>query len=239
MKIVLIMPTSCVTCPYRQTGCLREQPDEAVSEFSNLLTRYSISGKGKTIFNQGELATGLYFLCSGLVKLTRLTEQGEEAILDLMAPCSVIGGADALTETPLRISSSVTVTDLTEIAFLKKEDLFLIFQAYPRLGIGFSRHISARLRKAYKLVADMRLPVEDRLLSLIARIIVLLTGKCENGLIEIPISYRELAQFAQITPETLSRTLRILRDKGFISVEKKGLRVLQEEVLRKYLWQMN
>ena len=235
MKIVLIMPTSCVTCPYRETGCLREQPDEGVSKFSNLLTRYCISGKGKTIFNQGELATGLYFLCSGLVKLTRVTEQGDEAILDLLAPCSIIGGVDALTETRLRISSSVTVTDLTEIAFLKKEDLFPLFQAFPGLGVSFSRHISARLRKAYNLIADMSLAVEERLLALLARIIVLLTGKCENGLIEIPFSHRELAQFAQITPETLSRALRTLQDKGIISIEKKGLRVLQEEALKKYV----
>src|SRR3990172_6742252 len=68
----------CVTCPYRETGCLEQQPDEAVAKFSNLLTRYSINGKGKTIFNQGELATGLYFLCNGMVKLTRVTEQVEE-----------------------------------------------------------------------------------------------------------------------------------------------------------------
>ena len=82
----------CVACPYRETGCLQQQPDEAVAKFSSLLTRYPVKGKGKTIFNQGELATGFYFLCNGLVKLTRVTEQGEEAILDLLSPCSIIGG---------------------------------------------------------------------------------------------------------------------------------------------------
>ena len=85
----------CVTCPYRETGCLEQQPDEAVAKFSNLLTRYSINGKGKTIFNQGEVATGFYFLCKGMVKLTRMTEQGEEVILDLLSPCSIIGGLNA------------------------------------------------------------------------------------------------------------------------------------------------
>lgn len=71
--------------------------------------------------------------------------------------------------------------------------------------------------------------------SLLARIMILLTGKCEGGLIEIPLSHRELAQFAQTTPETLSRTLRALQNKGIIQVEKKGIRVLQEGALREYL----
>jgi len=229
----------CVTCPYRETGCLEQQPDEAVAKFSNLLTRYSINGKGKTIFNQGELATGLYFLCNGLVKLTRVTEQGEEAILDLLSPCSIIGGGDANSEKKIRFSSAVTVTELSEVAYLKKADIPFLLQAHPKIGIGLSGHMSKRLRGAYKLVADMKLPVEDRVLALIARIMVLLTGKCENIVIEIPLSHRELAQFAQITPETLSRTLRTLQDKGIIGVEKKGLRVLQAEELRKYVDETN
>ena len=229
----------CVACPYRETGCLQQQPDEAVAKFSSLLTRYPVKGKGKTIFNQGELATGLYFLCNGMVKLTRVTEQGEEAILDLLSPCSIIGGGDAHSEKKIRFSSSVTVTELSEVAYLKKADIPLLLQDHPKIGIGLSGHMSKRLRGAYKLVADMKLPVEDRVLALIARIAVLLTGKCENIVIEIPLSHRELAQFAQITPETLSRTLRTLQDKGIIGVEKKGLRVLQVEELRKYVDETN
>ena len=229
----------CLTCPYRETGYLEQQPDEAVAKFSNLLTRYSINGKGKTIFNQGEVATDFYFLCKGMVKLTRMTERGEEVILDLLSPCSIIGGLNAHGERRIRFSSSVTVSELSEVACVKKEDIPLLFEAYPGIGIGLSRHMSERLRVAQKLIADMRLPVEDRVLSLIARLMILLTGKCENVLIEIPLSYRELAQFAQITPETLSRTLRTLQDKGIISVEKKGLRVLQAEELRKYVDETN
>lgn len=235
MKIVLIMPTSCVTCPYRETGCLEQQLDEAVSNLSNLLTRYSIRGKGKTIYNQGELTSGIYFLCNGLIKLARVTDQGEETIVDIVSPCSVIGGINVVGENSLRIASAITVTELTEVAHLKREDLVRVLQAYPTLGIGLSRHLSARLGVAYRLIADMKLPVEDRVLALIARIMILLIGKCENIFVEIPFSHRELAQFAQITPETLSRTLHTLQDKGIIGVEKKGLRVLQAEELRKYV----
>lgn len=229
------MPSSCVTCPHRETGCLQQQPDDTVAQFSALLNRYSISGKGKTIFNQGELITGQYFLCQGLVKLTRVMEHGEETIVDVLIPCSVFGGGNVLKEGQVKIVSAITVEELTEVAFLKKEDFPRIFETYPKLGIGFTRHVSARLREAYKLIADMKLPVEERLLALLARLMILLTGKCENRLMEIPFSHRELAQFAQVTPETLSRALHVLQDKGIIGVEKKGILVLQAEELKKYV----
>jgi CRP/FNR family transcriptional regulator len=147
----------------------------------------------------------------------------------------MIGGGDARRGKRIRFSSAVTVAELSEVACLKKEDISLLLQAYPGIGIGFYGHMSEKLRAAYKLIADMRLPVEDRVLSLIARLMISLKGKCENVRIEIPFSHRELAQFAQITPETLSRTLHVLQDKGIISVEKKRLRVLQAEVLKNYV----
>lgn len=73
------------------------------------------------------------------------------------------------------------------------------------------------------------------MLAILARVLFLLTGRCENGLFAIPLSYRELAEFAQTTPETLSRTLRDLQNKGIIKVEKNGLRVMQAEALKEFL----
>lgn len=229
------MALSCVSCPYRETGCLQQQPDEAVAKFSTFFIRYTITGKGKTIFNQGELVTGQYFLCRGLVKLTRMTEHGEEAIVDILVPCSIVGAATVLREGNVKVTSAVTVEEVTEVALLKKEDFPVACEAYPKLAMSFCLHISGKLREAYRLIADMKLPVEERVLAILARIAVLLTGKCEKGLVEIPFSYRDFAQVAQVTPETLSRTLRALQEKGVISVEKKGLRVLKEEVLKKYV----
>jgi CRP/FNR family transcriptional regulator len=199
-----------------------------------LVTRYSIHGKGKTIVNQGEETSRVYFVCAGLVKVTRFTGYGGEVILDLLGPCSLIGGVNPQKQRNASYWSAETVTEVTEVAYLKADDLFLLFQPYPELGIGLSRYLSARLRAAYGMIADMKLPVEDRLLALLARIMMLLHEKCENGPAALPLTHRELAQFAQMTPETLSRALHALRGKGIINVEKRGIQILQAEALRKY-----
>jgi CRP-like cAMP-binding protein len=55
-----------------------------------------------------------------------------------------------------------------------------------------------------------------------------------NGIL-IPLSHQELAQFAQITPETLSRILRGLKEKKIIRMVKRRLWVVDGESLKKSL----
>ena len=226
--------TDCKNCAFRESGCLRGQTDEAVDYFSKSLTRLRISGKSRTIVHQDEETARLVFVCGGMVKMSRVTEDGEEVILSLLGPCSLVGGINSQTRNNASYWSAETMTDVTEIAYLNSEDLSRAFHAYPELGFGFSRYMSRRLRSAYRMIGNMRLPVEQRLLAVLARIMELLYGKCENRLVEFPFSYRVLAQFAQVTPETLSRTLHALQKKGIVDVEKRGIRILQAEALRKY-----
>lgn len=211
-----------------------ERAKKLAVRFSDQLARYSIKGKGKAIFNQGQAVAGVYYLCEGLVKLISSTEDGGETILDIITPCSIIGeicrrgGAT-------HSYSAVTLEGSTEVAYLKIEDLAVIIQSDWSLGLSLAQHLCVRLRAAYRTVGAMQLPVEERLLTLLARVMFLREGRHPKGQSRLPFTFRELAQFAQITPETLSRALRSLHDKGIISVEKKELRILKEETLQKYL----
>jgi len=224
----------CKGCTFREKGFLRKQTDEAVDYLSKSLTWLRISGKGKTIVNQDEETTRLVFVCGGMVKMARVTEDGEEVILNLLGPCSLIGGINARSRNNISYWSAETMTDVTEIAYLNSENLFRAFHAHPEWGFSFFRYMSGRLRLAYRMIENMRLPAEQRMLAVLARIMQLLYGRCENRLIELPFSHRVLAQFAQVTPETLSRTLRALQTKGVIEIEQRGIRILQAEALRKY-----
>ena len=227
------MPPSCVNCPHRETGCLQRQTDETVAEFSSLLTRYSIGGKSKTIFNQGELVTGQYFLCGGLVKLVRSTVHGEEVIVDCAAPCSVLGGMSLLRDRSIRIVSAVAVTEQTEVAVLAGEKLAALLQAHPELGIGLYQHMSDKVRESYQWIAGLGLPARERVLFLLARVITKL--KLREGMWELPCSSQELAQFAQVTPETMSRIMRALEDEGVIRRRKGYLWILKKEAIDSYL----
>lgn len=233
------MVPSCKNCPYRESGPIRGQSEESVGDFSSLLARYSIRGTGKTLFNQGEPPMGVYFLCQGAVKLTRATEQGDEVIVDLLAPCSVVGGANSVKERNAHVCSAATIGELTDVAFLKNEDFSACLNAHPTLGLRFSQHLSERLREAYKWTGDLKLPVEKRVVSRLVRICEIQREEKTAGFVKISVSRQDLTRFAQTTPETLSRTLRRLVQRGLVRLEKGGQLAVDAKALHETLMEGN
>ena len=229
------MPLSCTTCPYRESGVLRAQPEACVANFSRRLVRYSVKGKGKTIFNQGDVTAGLYFLCEGLVKLTRVTHLGDEVTLDFLAPCSIIGGATSLQEGVRRVASAVTLGEETDVAFLKNEDYPDLLARHPTLGMGFSQHMAERLREAYKWIANLKLPVEARVIASLVHLCNFQTEEKNAAAVKISVSHQDLARFAQTTPETLSRTFRRLGQRGLVRLGKRGWLSVNARALREML----
>jgi len=55
------------------------------------------------------------------------------------------------------------------------------------------------------------------------------------GYVSIPLTHGELAQLVQTTPETISRTLRQLREEKVVRIGPKGEILVAETALRDYL----
>lgn len=213
-----------------KSGVLAGQPQARVAKFSDLLTRYSINEKGRTVFNQGQPVTQLYFLCKGLVKLSAVTVEGDEVVLDVLVPCSIIGTLPIIEDRATYDYTAATLTATTELCSIKTRDLLTLISSYPSLAVALAHQLSTRLNQAYMMLVDMKLPVGDRLISILARLADLVEEESGSIPAKIPLSCREIAQLAQTTPETLSRLLQPHQQKGIIRVEK-GLWVLKKDRL--------
>jgi CRP-like cAMP-binding protein len=178
-----------------------------VAKFSDLLARSTIQGKGKALFHQGQPAWGFLFVCKGWVKLTRVLSSGEEVIVSILAPCSAVAGMDGRDQSAERLCSAVTIDESTEVAYVKTPKLFSLFQSLPALGIGMMEHLAEKLREISRIIAALTLPVEQRLIAMLGFILGLQKGKDGKEPKRIPLSQRELAQFAQTTPESKKKEL--------------------------------
>jgi DNA-binding transcriptional regulator YhcF (GntR family) len=69
-------------------------------------------------------------------------------------------------------------------------------------------------------------------LFLLARVITKLEPR--EGKWDVPCSSQELAQFAQVTPETMSRVMRELEDEGVIRKNKTHLWILKKKAFEPY-----
>lgn len=226
------MPLSCETCPVRTT-CFAGALDETGTRlFSRAVRRFSVHGSGTAVLGPGIFEDCCYILCEGQVKICRLLENGEEIILDVLAAPAELGKGE-LFQKGLPAYSVVTISESVELRFLRAETLLEILKDYPAAMQKFFFHLRDKTEKIYEVLACMKLRVRDRLLRLLA---LHYRADVEGNVpVTVPLSNTDLAQLAQTTPETISRTLQQLRAEGVIIKRENGLLAVKPSVLRDVL----
>lgn len=221
------MPASCFDC-VRRSGCVVQSlNDSELDHFSSSLSRFSIRGKNRAIFNQGQPIADVYFLCDGVVKATRTLADGSEVIVDIQNAFSIMEWSSVYLRTP-RFLSRFTVSSVADIAYMRQDAFREMLARYPSLlGHTLSQQAESVL-VLYKLVTCMKLAVRDRLLALLGLSIFVQ----DQEFVSIPLSNIELAQFAQTTPETVSRVFNQLHAQGHTNRDESGKVRIRSELLR-------
>lgn len=179
---------------------------------------------GTTIFRQGDPCPGMYIVGSGMVRVFKLAPSGKEQVLHLAGPgatfaeAAVIGGFACPAFAEAVESSAVAVIPSAAFqAFLKSDH-----QACIDLLGG----LAGWLHHVVDLLEDLTLrDAAGRL----ARHLIQHAG--EGGRVELPSMRKHLAGQLNLTPETLSRTLRRLDQDGCISAEREAIIVIDPQRL--------
>ena len=228
------MAASCHVCPFSPSCIVAGAEKGGLDQFSDALRRYSIKAKGRTIFNQGEPNEAFIFLCSGLVKVVKNLPNGRDVILEVLSAFSIVNLSPA-SKTSQHPFSAATLSDVTELASIKKEALVNLLNSYPTLGDNLYGHISRRFVTAFNMLGSMQLGVKQRTLTILSFFRGAWGAEDRARYVNIPLTQGELAQLVQTTPETISRTLRRLREAQLVRVGPKGELSVAQAALRDYL----
>ncbi len=226
------MAKTCHSCPHLQSCLVGELDERGRKMFSDALQRYTVSGKGRSLFNQGEPAECCYFLCDGAVKFTRVLQTGHEVVVDVKKAPAALGKFQT-SKRLVHSQSIVTISAAASIARIPTNLLLNLLRDYPALLKSTLNQLAGRLDTLYMMLACMKLSVRDRLLCLIA-LILPPTGE---AVVSVALSNIELAQLAQTTPETISRTIRKLHAEGQVDIDRGTLKI-KKQILQKALDQL-
>jgi CRP/FNR family transcriptional regulator len=215
------------------------QAKNNINEFSRSLGYYEVRRKGGYIFNQGQSNEGVYFLCSGLIKLVAVLESGQEVILDLLLPSTVIG-VNPIGARMQHMYSAVTVSQSARIAYAKQSVIENWMRSQPAVGEALFHDYWQKLERSQKLISHRVLDVRARFLLFLGYHMSAFEAKRGGELLEIHLSREELAQLVQTTPETISRLLHCLRDDGMVAPAKgRGMIVIKSKILHELLAEHN
>ena len=94
------------------------------------------------VFSQGSPADAVFYILTGRVKITVLSEQGKEAVVAILAQDSFFGEG-CLTGQPLRMATAMAMTEC-EIMRLQKTAIIRVLHEEPAFSEMFIAHLLAR-----------------------------------------------------------------------------------------------
>ena len=172
---------------------------------------------GVELFRQDACPGDIYFIETGLAKLTRCEENGSEFILDIRFPGSLLG-LEAAIRHKAHPFSAVTATNckLTHLSVPRFLDLL---STEAKLGLVIQDTLCDEvLNQAARMSEIACLPARQRLEQLLWKIAEQV-GETQtiNFKVQLPLKHWEAAQLLAITPTYLSRLLAELESEEIIS----------------------
>jgi CRP-like cAMP-binding protein len=215
----------CATCPVRHTT----EWADLTNEEADILDKGKVDRSylpGDVIYNQGDMSDGLYAAHSGMVGLRRYESDGSSLLLHLVRNGTVFGYRSYLSKTEHGVTAEVLMPG--KICFIQSRTVQVLLQQNPNVGLGFLEHSLANMKDMEaKYVRAAVLPVKSRVLHFLLTLNERYGSKTESGehILDIPLSRRDLASAVGTTPETLSRTLRLIEEDGLVVFHGKQIRI--------------
>jgi len=170
--------------------------------------------KGQIVYTQGEPADSVFYIQSGKVRKTVVSEQGKEAVVALLGAGDFFGEG-CLTGQPLRLA---TVSAMTEsvIVRIAKADIIRVIHEEPAFAEVFIAHLLSRNSRVEEDLVDQLFNSSEKRL---ARVLLLLANFGKESRPEpviAKISQETLAEMIGTTRSRVSHFMNKFRELGLI-----------------------
>ncbi len=203
--------------------------DENLAEVAAIATKKTFN-KGESLFSEGEKATGFYLLASGSIKLCKISPDGKEKVLHFAYPSETF--AEAAFFGDGAYPAEARALEKGEALFFPKEAFMGLLERNPRFSLNLIVSLSLLLRRFARQIEELSFAeVPSRLaaylLELAAKKSTTFQGKTY---LDLEMKKGELASHIGTVSETLSRSLKKLKEDGIIEVD--GSRVIIHDMDR-------
>ena len=181
--------------------------------------------KGQMILLEDDLGQTFFVIAGGSVKITRLSDDGREVILAMLGESDFFGEMSLLDGAGR--SANVVALEASEVLTLARNDFLEILQDYPKISISLLEELTQRIRKSDQQIESLSLSdVEQRIGITLIRLAEEL-GTIKRGSVTIKnLPYQQdIANMAGTSRETVSRTFKLLEEKGLVTREGRKLTI--------------
>lgn len=200
----------------------------AAEEIFSRFTRFQKFAPGEVIIQENETDDRVYFILSGVVKVTNFSLSGREIWHSELSAGEVFGELAALTAEPRSVS--ITAVAPARLAILTKAEFFDAVRQDGDLGLWMLEQLACRLKERTERVnALVAQNLSQRIRAELLRLAQTELGS--EGLMVIrPVpNFTQLARRLNTDRENVSREVSALVRKGAIRRSKEALQILNRD----------
>lgn len=191
--------------------------EEEISEIASYVETKSYRKKDQ-FFSEGDPSNWLYILISGKVKITKLSHDGKEIIIELISPYDFFGGFAVLKGFPYP-ANAVAMED-SSVLLISRRKLLAIIERFPNLMFDMTANLGERVREFHDTLKNIALErVEARIAALLMKLAEKTGERSASGEIQIPmrLTKQDVAEMVGTTVETSIRVMSRFRKSRLIT----------------------
>lgn len=199
--------------------------DPATTEAIAQATIRRICEPDQIILLEGEAGGGLYILQEGWLKVSKVSLDGREQILQFLGRGEAFNAIGVFTNTPN--PATVTALELSIVWMIPKASMLDLLENHPALSRIIIQDLAGRVLHLITLVEDLSLrKVESRFARL-------LLEEAQDNIIQRKrwATQNEIASRLGTVPDVISRTMRRVIELGILQVTRSEITILNREKL--------
>ena len=196
---------SCSTC--EQSKCLIDK--HCSKKWKLFLDKHKIFlflQKKKNIFFEGNIVSGVFFICNGSTKVFNTRRNNSENIIQIAATGDILGVTSFRKK---RYEESVTTLEDTSLCFFSKDIIFQLINNNPELEDEFTKSEDYSQLKGKERITEALIMLKNKFGKPYGK------GKI---LLDIEFSRQEFANLVGNSYESVIRNLSILKQKRIIEI---------------------
>jgi CRP-like cAMP-binding protein len=188
--------------------------------------------KGDVVFSEGDQGDRLYVILDGKVKLGHASPDGRDNLLGVLGPGEMFGELSLFDPVP-RTATATALTDCVLMG-LGNADLDEWLDGRPALAKELLKALAQRLRRTNEALGDLVFAdVPGRVAKALTDLSEKFGQVTDDGIhVTHDLTQEELAQLVGASRETVNKALADFAARGWLTLEQRGVFILDPERLK-------
>lgn len=208
-------------------GVFKNISTEEFKEIEPYIQRETVKKKG-TFFSEGDQPEWFYIVESGKVKITKMSSDGKEIILEVISPGEIFGGVAVMKGFPY--PANAIAMENSKILKISRRNLMRLVDRFPNLMYFIAMNLGDRMKSSHDSLKNIALErVEARIAALLLKLADKVGVKVKEGiLIDMRLTKQDVADMVGTTVETSIRTFSKFKKEKILS-ESEGKVVIKHK----------